>query len=66
MRFKQHCFKGEGVLFFVYSANHKKCSKTFGRHCRFAVSFSCMNEAQEELIMGYTKFGISDCAGIFN
>ena len=25
----------EGVLYFVYSANHRKCSKTFGRHCRF-------------------------------
>ena len=33
MPFKQHCFKGEGVLHFVYSANHRKCSKTFGRHC---------------------------------
>ena len=36
MPFKQHCFKGEGVLYFVYSANHRKCSKTFGRHCRCA------------------------------
>ena len=33
MLFKQHCFKGEGVLHFVYSANHRKSSKTFGRHC---------------------------------
>ena len=35
MPFKQHCFKVEGVLYFVYSAYHRKCSKTFGRHCRF-------------------------------
>ena len=33
MPFKIHCFKGEGILHFVYSANHRKCSKTFGRHC---------------------------------
>ena len=34
MPFKQHCFKGEGVLYFIYSENYRKCSKTFGRHCR--------------------------------
>ena len=33
MPFKQHCFKGEGVLYFSYSENYRKCSKTFGRHC---------------------------------
>ena len=30
----QHCFTGEGILLFVYSINQRKCSKTFGRHCR--------------------------------
>ena len=39
MLFKQHCFKGEGVLHFVYSANHRKCSKTFGRHCISVLPF---------------------------
>ena len=38
MPFKQHCFKGEGVFYFVYSANHRKCSKTFGRHYKLASS----------------------------
>ena len=31
---KQHCFMGEGILYFVYSIYHRKFSKTFGRHCR--------------------------------
>ena len=25
---------GEGIFLFVYSINHRKCSKTFGRHCK--------------------------------
>ena len=31
----QHCFTGEGILLFVYSINHMKCSKTFSRHCMY-------------------------------
>ena len=41
---KQHYFTRERILLFIYSINHRKCSKTFGRHCRLAPSVAVLRK----------------------
>ena len=64
---KQHCCTEEGLLYFVYSINQRKCSKTFVdivdiSSSRLQISITSKELPQEKIMLSSVKLLISDCS----